>query len=132
VSYHTVLYLIRQQMDPSWTQLEAPPEPTPAVIPLPSRRGHSAPEHERTWPDYGRCVAGAPPNMEGNGRDRSMADFFWCIMAAQREWSIEETASRLLEVSGKAHERARLRDEGYALITAQNAAAERGKQRGRG
>ena len=63
-----------------------------------------------------------------------MADFFWCMMAAQRGWSIEETASELLKVSGKAQERVRLHDEGYALITAQNAAAaaERGKQRGRG
>jgi hypothetical protein len=42
-----------------------------------------------------------------------------------------ETAQKLLEVSEKAQERARCRDEGYALITAQNAAAARGKQRGR-
>jgi hypothetical protein len=56
------------------------------------------------------------------------------MMAAQRGWSIEETASKLLEVSAKAQERARRRDEGYALITAQNTAAavQRGKQRGRG
>jgi hypothetical protein len=56
------------------------------------------------------------------------------MMAAQRGWSIEETAKKLLEVSAKAQERARLRDEGYALISAQNAAAaaEHGKQRGRG
>ena len=56
------------------------------------------------------------------------------MMAAQRGWSIEETAKNLLEVSAKAQERARLRDEGYALISAQNAAAaaEHGKQRGRG
>ena len=63
-----------------------------------------------------------------------MADFFWCMMAAQRGWSIEETANKLLEVSAKAQERARLRDEGYALITAQNAAAAaaRGQRKGRG
>ncbi len=63
-----------------------------------------------------------------------MADFFWCMMAAQRGWSIEEPASRLPEVSAKAQERARLRDEGYVLITAQNAAAAaaRGWQAGRG
>jgi hypothetical protein len=41
-----------------------------------------------------------------------MADFFWCMMAAQRGWSIEETAHKLLEVSAKAQERARLHDEG--------------------
>jgi hypothetical protein len=28
----------------------------------------------------------------------SIADFFWCMMAAQRGWGIEETASKLLEV----------------------------------
>ena len=55
-------------------------------------------------------------------------------MAAQRGWSIEETANKLLEVSAKAQERVRLRDEGNALITAQNAAAAaaRGWQAGRG
>lgn len=63
-----------------------------------------------------------------------MADFFWCMMASQRGWSVDEVANKLLEVSARAQERARLHDEGYALITAQNAAAaaERGKQRGRG
>jgi hypothetical protein len=62
-----------------------------------------------------------------------MADFFWCMMAAQRGWSIEEVANKLLEVSARTQERARLHDKGYALITAENgaAAAERGK-RGRG
>jgi hypothetical protein len=56
------------------------------------------------------------------------------MMAAQRGWSIEEIANKLLEVSAKAQERVRLRDEGYALITAQNAAAaaEQGRKRGRG
>jgi hypothetical protein len=56
------------------------------------------------------------------------------MMAAQRGWTIEEISRKLVEVSDKARERDRLRDEGYALITAQNAsaAAERGKQRGRG
>ena len=45
-----------------------------------------------------------------------MADFFWCMMAAQCGWSIEETASKLLEVSAKVQECARRPDEGYALI----------------
>jgi hypothetical protein len=114
--------------------LVAPAEPAPAVIPLRSRRKHSASEGERTWPDYERCVTGAPPSKEGDGPDRSMADFFWCMLAAQRGWSMEETASKLMEVSAKAQERARLHDEGYALITAQNAAAAatRGRQTGRG
>lgn len=110
--------------------LLAPVEP-PAVIPIKTHHRNTRPNDDRTWPDYERCVAGAPPSKEGDGPDRSMADFFWCMMAAQRGWSIEETASELLKVSAKAQERARLHDEGYALITAQNAAAaaERGRQR---
>ena len=84
--------------------LVAPPEPAPVVIPLRSRRRHSAAEGERTWPDYERCVTGAPPNQEGSGPDRSIADFFWCLQAAQRGWSIEETANKLLEVSARAQE----------------------------
>jgi hypothetical protein len=45
-------------------------------------------------------------SKEGSGADRSMADFFWCLQAAQRGWSIEETADKLLEVSARAQERA--------------------------
>jgi hypothetical protein len=114
--------------------LVATAEPAPAVIPIRSRRRHPAAQGERTWPDYERCVTGAPPNKEGSGPDRSMADFFWCVMAAQRGWSIDEVANKLLEVSARAQERARLHDEGYTLITAQNAAAAaaRGRQTGRG
>ena len=37
----------------------------------------------------------------GPGPDRSMADFSWCIMAAQRGWSIEETTNKLMEVAAK-------------------------------
>lgn len=53
----------------------APPEP-PAVIPLKTYRRKANSEGERTWPDYERCVSGAPPSKEGLGSDRSMADFF--------------------------------------------------------
>jgi hypothetical protein len=114
--------------------LVAPPEPAPTVVKLKTSHTHSRSGPEPTWPDYERCVKGAPPAREGDGPDRSIADFFWCMMAIQRGWRIEETADKLLEVSPKAQERARLRDEGYALITAQNAAAAatRGRQKGRG
>lgn len=103
----------------------------PPCFPFKTSRKNTRSEGERTWPDYQRCVAGAPPAKEGTGPDRSLADFLWCMMAAQRGWSIEDTASKLLEVSAKAQERARLRDEGYALITAQNAAAAERRGRGR-
>jgi RepB DNA-primase from phage plasmid len=100
--------------------LVAPEDPAPTVVRLKTSRNHSR-------------VKGAPLAKDG-GPDRSMADFFWCLMAAQRGHGIEETADKLLEVSAKAQENARRHDEGYALITAQNAAAaaERGGKRGRG
>jgi hypothetical protein len=52
-----------------------------------------------------------------------MADFTWCMTAIDWGWSIEETARKLPDVSERAAERVRLKDDGYALITAQNAAA---------
>jgi hypothetical protein len=104
------------------------------VIPLKTARRQTRSGGERLWPDYQRCLAGAPLSKEGGSPDRSIADFFWCKLAAQLGWSVEEIADKLFEVSAKAQERARLHDEGYAIITAQNAAeaAMRGRQRGRG
>jgi hypothetical protein len=112
--------------------LVALPEPAPAVIAPKSRR--RTPHTKANALGRTMNAASRAPSREGDGPDRGMEDFFWCMMAAQRGRSIGETASKLLEVSAKAQERARLRDEGYALIIAQNAAAaaERGKQRGRG
>jgi hypothetical protein len=109
-------------------------DPEPIVIPFKSPHNHSQLGMKRSWPDYERCVTQAPLAKDGDGPDRSKADYFWCKMAAQRGWSIEETAEKLLEVSEKAQERARLHDEGYARVTAENAsaAAERGRKRGRG
>jgi len=114
--------------------LVAPEDPAPTVVRFKPASNHSRLSSERSWPDYERCVRAAPPSKEGQGPDRSMADFFWCLMAAQRGHSIEDIADKLLEVSAKAQARARLHDEGYALITAQNAAAAatRGRQTGRG
>jgi hypothetical protein len=113
--------------------LVAPQEPAPTVVRFKTSGNPSRLGAERSWPDYELCVKGATIAKEG-GPDRSMADFFWCMMAAQRGHSIEDIASKLLEVSAKAQERARLHDGGYALVTAQNAtaAAERGRKRGRG
>jgi hypothetical protein len=64
--------------------------------------------------------------------DRSLADFMWCKWAIQRGHGIEETAEKLAEVSPKAQERIRVKgDQGYALLTARNAAAavERDRER---
>ena len=77
----------------------------------------------RTWPDYGKCVAGAPPNKDGSGPDRSMADWTYCLFAARRGFAVDDIEQRLLEVSERARERVRLRDPGYAGVTAGNAVA---------
>ena len=109
--------------------LIALPEPVkaPAVLPLrvSPHRG------ERKWPDYQRCVEGAPPNHGKTGPDISRADFVWCMTALTWGHSIEETAAQLMKESSKARENG----ERYALMTAQNAAAavERNTQKkGRG
>jgi hypothetical protein len=122
------------QLDALGLVAPAEPELSSPVVPLRPRRAHVLHARDRQWPDYERTLTGAPPNKDGSGPDRSMADFFWCMMASQRGWSIEETAHKLVEVSARAQERMRLKDEGYPLITAQNAAAAaaRGRQRGRG
>jgi RepB DNA-primase from phage plasmid len=113
--------------------LVAPEDPAPTVVRFKTSSNHSRLGTERSWPDYELCVKGAPVAREG-GPDRSKADFVWCLMAAQRGHSVEDIAARLLEVSEKAQENARRHDEGYALVTAENAAAaaERGRKRGRG
>jgi len=110
--------------------LLAEPEPLQGWIP-PVRR---APTGRRRWPEYARCLAGAPPNGSGTGPDRSLADYTWCKFAAQRGWSIEEIAAELPNVSEKARERIANRDPGYVTKTAENGAtaAERGRQRSRG
>ncbi len=64
-----------------------------------------------------------------------MADFAWCMTAIDWGWSIEGTAAKLLEVSERARERVRLKDEGYVSVTVDNAAAAVAKndlKRGRG
>jgi hypothetical protein len=101
--------------------LLAPPEPV-RVTPL--RVSTS-----RSWPDYERCVRGAPMNNSKTGPDISRADFLWCMMSAQRGHAVEEIAARLMEISTKAHENG----EQYARLTAENAtaASERGRQRSR-
>jgi hypothetical protein len=82
-----------------------------------------------SWPEYARCVQGAPMNHDGTAVDISRADYFWCLMAAQRGHGIDEIAAKLMDLSSNASENG----EQYARITAENAtaAAERGRQRSR-
>jgi hypothetical protein len=100
-------------------------QPEPARLPV--RVSHSV--GGRSWPDYLRCVAGAPPNHAKDGPDISHADFMWTLMALRRGHTIEDTAARLAELSSKAAENG----DSYALRTAQNAAAvvEKERQRSR-
>jgi hypothetical protein len=73
----------------------------------------------RKWPSYARCVDGAPLNHGETGPDISRADFVWCMTAITWGWSADETAARLIEESAKAQENG----QGYATLTARNAAA---------
>jgi hypothetical protein len=96
--------------------LVAPPDPERTVRPAArSRHGASV----RKWPSYERCLERAPPSQGSPGENRhSIADFTWCLIAADWGWPVEEIAVRLLEESAKA------RDNGhaYALKTATRAA----------
>ena len=85
-----------------------------AVIPLSRRRSDA-----RGWPNYQRCVENAPPARDGDRPDISRADYTFCLLAIDWGWTIEQTAARLMQESGKAQENG----EAYALRTAQRAAA---------
>ena len=103
--------------------LVAAPEPTRRPTPSPARpRAAASP---RQWPDYARCVEGAPLNNAGTAPDISRADYFWCKMASQWGWSIEETAARLMERSRKAQDEG----EAYALRTARAGAGAAERER---
>jgi len=96
--------------------LVCPPEPEPAARAAPLRVSSST---SGNWPDYQRCVQGAPLNHGKTGPDISRADYFFCLLAAQRGKTIEEIAARLMEESAKARENG----EAYARLTAENATA---------
>jgi hypothetical protein len=110
------------------------PQPPASVPPELFRPGRkvtgqgTAPQH---WPDYHRALNGAPRKQDGTP-DRSLADFMFCKWAVERGHSIEATAAKLAEVSAKAQERVRVKDdEGYPLLTARNAAAALDRDRSR-
>jgi hypothetical protein len=113
--------------------LLAAPEPIQATTLQFIKRAETRSGKGREWPSYDMSLAGAPRTSDGSGPDRSKADFWWCKLAIQRKWSIEDTEARLLEVSEKARERVRLGDTGYVHQTVLNAAmaVERDRQRSR-
>jgi hypothetical protein len=105
--------------------------PEPVRQPLVPFRA-SGRRQRKEWPDYQRALERAPPARNHKGPDRSMADFVWCMTAIDWGFSIEATAERLLEESGKASNKGR----DYAMQTARNAFSEveknrAGQERGR-
>jgi hypothetical protein len=70
------------------------------------------------WPGYAQGLNGAPVDSEGQGPDRSRADFVWCMTAITCGFGIDETAERLFEESSKARENGK----NYGVTTARNAA----------
>ncbi len=92
----------------------APERAALAAIPV-SRQRPGA----RGWPSYQRCVENAPTARNGGRPDISRADYTFCLLAIDWGWSVEETAARLMELSGKAQENG----EAYAVRTTRNAAA---------
>ena len=70
--------------------LIAPEEQTPSAP-------RHAPTHRRRhrllmWPSYARCLADAPGARNHEGKDRSAADFNFCLISIDRGWSVEATA----------------------------------------
>jgi hypothetical protein len=91
-----------------------------SVTPIRVSRRHENAVRARRWPDYQRCLDGAPESKSRPGKKReSLADFTWCKTALDWGFSIEETANQLMQISSKARENG----ERYAASTATNAAA---------
>jgi hypothetical protein len=106
-------------------ELVTPPEE--GKLPLATLHAPPLPADRRKWPSYQRCVQYAPPARGGENRpDISKADFTWCLIAMDWGWSAAATAAKLMEQSRKAQENG----EGYAFLTAQNAAAVVARRRG--
>ena len=101
--------------------LVAPPEPARAQPAPPAR---ASGRHPRTWPDYARCLEGAPLAHGGDRPDVSRCDFTWCMTAIDWGFGVEQTAARLLQHSTKA----RQEGESYALRTARRAEAAVGRR----
>src|SRR3954470_13945413 len=86
--------------------------------PLPLSPARSISGSNRKWPSYELCLDRAPPSQGSPGQNRqSIADFTWCLIAADWGFSVEEIAARLLEESAKARDNGRA----YALQTATRA-----------
>lgn len=88
--------------------LMAPLEPPPQRVVERSARSRPG-AGSRKWPRYERCLENAPPSQSLPGDTRhSIADFTWCLIAADWGWPVDDIARRLMEESAKA------RDNGFA------------------
>jgi cell division inhibitor SulA len=70
-------------------------------------------------PSYSRCLEDAPAARNHMGKDRSAADFEFCLICADRGYSPEETADLLMDVS----EKSKVEGRRYAEFTAKRADA---------
>ena len=93
--------------------------PVVARAPMLSRF-HSA--GSRGWPDYDRCLRGAPPKADGSP-DRSRADFMWSKWAIERNNSLDAVRIKLLEVSEKARQEWERGNRDYVRRTVDAAAS---------
>ena len=100
----------------------------PAGLVAPEEHAHCAPRHAPThrrrhrmlvWPSYAGCLADAPGARNHEGKDRSAADFNFCLISIDRGWSVEAAANQLMAES----EKARSTGYSYALFTAKEAAS---------
>ena len=105
-----------------FTDLVPPPPPPPPVQTARASKSAGYSPGPRGWPDYERCLCGAPAAASGEP-DRSRADFLWCRWALERGNSIAATESKLLEVSEKAREENKRANRRYVERTVERAAA---------
>ena len=92
------------------------PEP-PETLPAPGISGTRRDGSARSWPDYGRVLAGAPIGPSGHPQ-RTSVDFTWCMTAISWGHNVDSTARRLMTESTKADENGLE----YAKKTAERAA----------
>jgi hypothetical protein len=92
---------------------DEPRQPQPAA-----HRVSAGRPTRKKWPSYKFCLDNAPLAHGEDKPDTSRADFTWCRTAIEWGWSVEATATRLLELSAKAKENG----ERYATLTATRAA----------
>jgi hypothetical protein len=97
--------------------LVAPPATRPPSVSL----HFSASAGGRGWPDYDRCLRGAPVTSHGLP-DRSEADFFWSKWAIERGNSPNAVQVKLLETSEKARYEWRHGNRNYVRRTVEAAA----------